>query len=331
MRERERERARARARVLTSRDGPVKAILREWDAERECLVVVEEEEKRASLEQRLRSDAGFVSGMLRYDPKWRETWGAISSHISRETISRIQPVSKRIGIGGEPDFIGSLGSAAERDLERQLASASGEPSPAPGRGYCREDSKCFYSDVPGRSAGGSSAWGRELTALHMDKTPMLEAMVAGGLGGRYPEVLGELEFAFVSFLMCQSLAGFVAWRNLVGLVLGCEEAHLSARTDFCVAFLGVLRGQLVLAARSEAGGAEGFFGDLVAEEGFLRRTFGNFFEMVGEADVVPLALEEEAARLKETVERTLGISVTRARTQRPDHEEDEYAPVVVDL
>ncbi|UPR01751.1 A1 cistron-splicing factor AAR2 [Chloropicon primus] len=308
-------------------------LCREWSEELECLVEVEDEGKRRVLEERSRSDAEFLMGMLRYDPQWEEPWRKVAGYVTPATIARVSPVSKCIGVGGEPDDLGD--SVHEARLQEQLGSASRE-----GGGGCRASSKCFYLDIPkgkaalarqGRARG--IVGGRDLTRLHLDKSPILEDLVGSKLGGDFDELLGELQFAFVCFLMCQSLAGFLHWRDILTLVFQSERAALETQVDFSLGVLRVLRSQLDLALRAQGGDASALVDDIFrGEDHFLKRSLKEFFLAVQEADAVPLALEEAAESLKGLLQRRLGLFLPAdGEGGGSDDDDDEYAPVVVQL
>ncbi|MCH97757.1 protein AAR2, partial [Trifolium medium] len=55
-------------------------------------------------------------------------------------------------------------------------------------------------------------------------TQLLETLLAKDYGGSEELLLGELQFAFIAFLMGQSLEAFLQWKSLVSLLFGCTEA-----------------------------------------------------------------------------------------------------------
>ena len=55
-----------------------------------------------------------------------------------------------------------------------------------------------------RGAGFSPA---QLTALNLDKSGMLERVIADSYGGREAGLLAEFQYAFITFLLGQSLEG----------------------------------------------------------------------------------------------------------------------------
>ena len=212
-------------------------------------------------------------------------------------------------------------------------------------------SKCFYLEIP-RKLRAQGLRGRDLTAIHMDKTALLEDLVERKLGGRYEELLGELQFSFVSFLMCQSMAGFMQWKQILALVFSCEEAPLVDRTDFYVELLRTLRSQLRVALGGEVMQDDGgILRDILQEENFLfsKCNLGTFLEITREADSIDVALAREVDALVGVVTRynlLLGGGVGRGGGgggggrqgesttfgwEEEGEEDDEYMPVVVDL
>ncbi|KAL4614012.1 hypothetical protein ACB092_07G024500 [Castanea dentata] len=78
---------------------------------------------------------------------------------------------------------------------------------------------CYYTSIP------------QLTSLNIDKTQLLQSLLIKDYGGSEDVLLGELQFAFIAFLMGQSLVGFLQWKALVNLLFGCIEAPFRTRTQ----------------------------------------------------------------------------------------------------
>lgn len=51
-------------------------------------------------------------------------------------------------------------------------------------------------------------------------------------------ILGEIQFAFVSFLVGESFEGFTQWKLLVLLICGCDQA-VESHADFYASFMGL--------------------------------------------------------------------------------------------
>jgi len=66
--------------------------------------------------------------------------------------------------------------------------------------------RCFYTRLP-RLVKAPGAQGAELTALNLDKTAALEQVAAAGGDSSGKRLLGELQFAYLAFLLGQSLEG----------------------------------------------------------------------------------------------------------------------------
>lgn len=304
----------------------------EWCAETESLVECVDDDRRRELEQRSRSDLDYLSRMLRYDPAWQDAWRGVSAHITAETIRRVSPVGSRIGVEGEPDDPSLASTPHERMLEEQLRRGGREEGAGATTSRSR-DARCFYLDLPQLGGRGSPSarkfleksglTGSALTALHLDKSPVLEDLLERELGGNHDELLGEMQFAFVCFLLCYSLTGFNQWKRLLVLALGSERSMLETRPEFAVELLRALRNQLELALR-EAEAAALVDEVLGEEKHFLASGIRGFLLSVAEAEVVPVAVEEEAARLAALVRSRLGVAGLEV-------EDDEDAPVVVQL
>jgi hypothetical protein len=90
--------------------------------------------------------------------------------------------------------------------------------------------RCFYTHLP-RLIKRAGLVGSELTALNLDKSQQLEFVLMNSYGGSEDLLLGELQFAFIAFLMGQSLEAFGQWKAIVSLFFSCEAAPLHSSTQ----------------------------------------------------------------------------------------------------
>merc|ERR1712050_106167 len=67
----------------------------------------------------------------------------------------------------------------------------------------------------------------ETTSLHMDRSAQLEEMIIRVYGGKEFDILGELQLAYIAFLLGQNCDGFDQWQNLLQLLCSCEAAVLT--------------------------------------------------------------------------------------------------------
>ena len=121
--------------------------------------------------------------------------------------------------------------------------------------------RCSYVTIP-RLVKERGADPKRLTAINMDRSGLLEGLVAGPLQGCGEELLGEMQHAFVALVMGQSLQGLRHWRAVVDLLLHADAAMLGPHSSLVAAGLRALAAQLAF-----MGGATG--ADALLGEGFL--------------------------------------------------------------
>lgn len=145
-------------------------------------------------------------------------------------------------------------------------------------------------------------------------------------------LLAELQFAFVAFLMGQSLEAFLQWKAFVNLLFGCIEAPLHTRSHLFTKFIKVLYYQLKYAFHKETkdtnNGPMTLLDDsFLSADSFLQHLCKEFFSLVLEAPFVDGDLLYWTRKLKELLEESLGWVFQQ---NMGDYEEDdEFAPVVV--
>lgn len=104
------------------------------------------------------------------------------------------------------------------------------------------------------------------------------------------DLLGELQFAFVCFLMGHVYEGFEHWKRLVHLLCSCQRALVDFE-DFYLKFLMTLHFQLKLTPRD-------FFVDIVTKNNFLTITLTNLFTNIETIADVGVTLKEKSLKFK---------------------------------
>lgn len=229
--------------------------------------------------------------------------------------------------GGQPlNVKGPSGEACGQNTEGASNGATG-----PEQDVMDVVGRCRYTEMPTviKRRGMSP---EQLTALNLDKSKALSDIIDKQMRGRESLLLGEFQFAFISFMMCQSLDGFYQWKRVFQLMMGCEEAPLRSRAALFSRFLSALRAQLQVALGG--GGPEtpdsvlgASLVEDITEHNFLRHGLLNFLEMVEDAQQeggVSVSVLRECKKLEELVGREMGWHLG-------GDEDDEYGPVVVDL
>ncbi|KAL4979870.1 A1 cistron-splicing factor [Aspergillus desertorum] len=165
------------------------------------------------------------------------------------------------------------------------------------------------------------------------------------------QILGELQFTFIMGLTLINYSCLQQWKRLLRLILTCRSAIID-RAPFMVEVLRLLLTQL-----KRADDVEGGFFDQLGNEGgaegadFLRTLLKGFrtamYEVFEDGEGEESPVKEEFGRLEEWVKRELDWELDRDAVLRKgmmqledgeevelemmDHEEEEYAPVVVEL
>lgn len=209
----------------------------------------------------------------------------------------------------------------------------------------------------------------EITKYSLDKSYLLRTLISREYGGRSDNLLGEMELAFLVFLLGQVYDGLEQWKVLVMILCSCEEEMMRGKgLTIFVEFAGEL--SLVEFVRSRilpiliiynisgiithqlAECPRDFFDSDLTAENFLRSCLGRFVRTVrdNQAETSPVlvdAVEGLVAFVRDTFKWDLGESgeeelgrgdrgeylpvVVGAGGVEEDDEDDEYAPVVVEL
>ncbi|KAL0395890.1 UNVERIFIED_CONTAM: protein AAR2 [Sesamum calycinum] len=306
-------------------------IVRKWDQKEERFVKLseEEEERYSDAVKRLEFDKQLGPYTLSQYGDWKR----LSNYITKVTVERIEPIGGEISIACESEMVGKFSkSAMEKSLAEQLKNSkfSGPEEKSQKRG-------CYYTAIP-RVVKHKGMCGKELTSLNIDKTQLLETILMKEYGGDEDALLAELQFAFIAFLMGQSLEGFLQWKLLVSLLFGCTEAPLNTRSRLFTKFIKVIYHQLKYGFSKDQKDIgtmpEGVSALLdeswLSSDSFLHHLCKDFFSLVLEAPVVDGDLLSWTRRLKELLEDSLGwhFQQNSAVDGIYFEEDDEYAPVV---
>lgn len=170
-----------------------------------------------------------------------------------------------------------------------------------------------FTEIPKRRYPDSSS-PAEITKCNMDSTYLLETLLTDHFASLEKDLLGEVQFSFICFLIGQVFDGFDQWKKLVHLICSCESA-LSNHTNFFMDFIGVLYFQVHEIP-------EDFFVDIVSQSNFLTTTLQEFFSNL-ESSLAEECLKKKGRKFKQ--------HLTNKFKWDFDSEPDEYAPVIVDV
>jgi len=126
----------------------------------------------------------------------------------------------------------------------------------------------------------------------MDKSYLLESLVLTEYNGDYYDYLGEMEYAFISFLLGQNYDSFEQWKNMLVLLCRCDKASRE-KIDFFTDFLKVIYYQIQEVPND-------FFEDIVTNDNFLILSIRELSEIVTED--YPEAIRTAIKKLQDLME-----------------------------
>ncbi len=272
-------------------------------------------------------------------------WRALSAHVDARVVKKFAPKECGISATVEEDhgvLLHGKRSQAELALDAQLArgrastgegeTVDGKPGAEaiPKRAYSHAG-RCRFTAVPNLLIKDSSLSAAERTAWNMDKSRALGDMMRAQYRRDSAMFLGELQFAFLAFLLGHSLEGFLQWKKLVALLLGCDEA-VRTQPDLFEAALEVVYRQIAFSFRKD-GGME-LSGEVVGEhlfdDHFLKTLASGFIKSHVHDDELDVRIREVIRRLGDLLSQELGWDGCSANGVE-DLEDLEDGPVVVDF
>jgi len=292
----------------------------------------------------------FDRGLGAYPVHLHQEWITLSSLITPRTIHRIQSSDERLVANSKPltrsertAFNKAMKDAAtvtepskeEPKEPKEESKAESKDKFAEGTPMDEEDELAEYraaskfkpsEDIPSThnyAKVSMSLWNpsmspQDITLLNFDKSTIIKNVIEQI--GSQDELLAELQFAFVSFLIAQSYEGFEHWKKLVELICRCQSLiEDTLWNPFYLKFVIVLKCQIELVP-------EDFFSDIIGGNNFLLQTLKEFFE------IQPAALSSQLAGLisefKQQIEKRFGTSFD---IEDYEQYENEDGPVLVEI
>ncbi|XP_069682395.1 protein AAR2 homolog [Periplaneta americana] len=290
-------------------------VAKKWDPETEDISTTEVSEEQIS---RIKADLLNLDKFLGPYPfdVWKR-WKNLTNKISNDLVSRLIPQSGQIRsalelVSSEFKSSSSGVSPPKRRRSRPVTVEEKEEDLLP-QLKAVPGTELRFTEFPERNypEGSTPA---EITHHSLDSSYVLETIIAN-----FPspvDIVGELQFAFVCFLVGQSLEAFEHWKRLVGLLCSCEDA-IPKRREVFDEFLTVLENQLVEIP-------EDFLVDIVASNNFVYHSLRSLFRTLQLSDVVDGRLKSKAKRFQERL--TIKFQWDFSHL---DQEDDDEAPVIV--
>jgi A1 cistron-splicing factor AAR2 len=225
-------------------------IVKKWNPKNEDL---EDETDKDQLEAYIQGVRRFefdqYLGAYPYDSL--EQWRGLTSHITEKVLNKFAPVGNSIDATTKP--------FEDDDNQTKVENATVNQ-----RGSTR---KPYYTEIPSRrlpkNADNSflKSHASEVTQFNLDKSAIFLELVQTEYENDMSLVLGELQFAFVAFLMGQSYESFEQWKNLITILCQCDSA-MQQYPQFFDEFITVFYHQLKEVP-------EDFFVDIIAGNNFI--------------------------------------------------------------
>ena len=132
------------------------------------------------------------------------------------------------------------------------------------------------------------------------------------------DLVGEMQFAFVCFLVGHSLEAFEHWKKLVSLLCSCDDA-VSKRREAYDEFLTAVEAQLIEIPQD-------FLVDIVASNNFVYHSLRVLFRNIQMNDLVDDRLKTKAKRFQDRLTDKFQWDFSDL-----DQEDEDDAPVVVQI
>lgn len=250
-------------------------------------------------------------------------WVSLTNHITPEIALLLQPECG--AICSVPQFVSEPSTSQSRKRDAEVEAMEAEASEQPKERTERsslddklpkmkavQGTKIRYTSIPKQKypPGASPA---EVTKFNIDSSFQLETILKDRYSDNPSGVLGEVQFAFICFLIGQNYDSFEHWKWLVHIICTSDEA-LHTHTKLFIDFIGVLHFQIREIP-------EDFFVDIVSQNNFLTATLQEFFSNL-EAQDVDATLRSRGLKFRQHLTEKFKWDFTS--------EPDDYAPVVVE-
>lgn len=203
-------------------------------------------------------------------------WVSLTDRLSPEVASALQPLSGRVCAFSDvvPELqLTHTKDRAEQNLlcnDRECQSMKEGLDRLP-RMKQREGTELRFSHIP-RQVYPHGATPAEITKYNMDLSYTLNCVLDSYYRDQPFNILGELQFSFVCFLIGNVYEAFEHWKRLLSLLCRAEEA-MKEKKDLYLGLISVLYHQLGEIPPD-------FFVDIVSQSNFLTSTLQDFFQFV---------------------------------------------------
>lgn len=250
-------------------------------------------------------------------------WVSLTKYITPDVMADLQPCCGSICSVAQFVSVASTSQSRKRDAELVVMEEEGSKRQLRGENTSSLDAKLpkmktvkgtkiRYSKIP-RQKYPDGASPAVISKFSMDSSYQLETVLEEKYKDSVSGILGEIQFAFICFLVCQNYDSFEHWKHLVHLLCSSDEA-LASRSQLFLNFISVLHFQIREIP-------EDFFVDIVSQNNFLTVTLQEFFSNL-ESQEVDAVLRSRGLKFRQHLTEKFSWDFTS--------EPDDYAPMVVE-
>lgn len=296
---------------------PREILLANWDPKEEDLdfSASRNEEEVDRVRAKLQELDPFLGP---YPYEVMRKWVSLTDRLTQEVADALQPLSGRVCAFCDvvPELqLKHTKDRAERNLPRNDTACQSmkEGLERLPRMKQREGTELRFSHIP-KQTYPEGATPAQITQCSMDTSYALETLLDKHYKTQPLNVLGELQFAFVCFLIGNVYEAFEHWKSLLALLCRSEEA-MRSRKDLYLGLISVLYHQLGEIPPD-------YFVDIVSQNNFLTSTLQDFFQFASGPGVDGM-LRKRAEKFK--------VHLTKKFRWDFEADLDDCAPVVVEL
>ncbi|KAI8789044.1 protein AAR2 [Biomphalaria glabrata] len=243
-------------------------------------------------------------------------WVSLSSHITKDLVDILKP---DVGIIYSLDQFESEASTTQSRQEEAIKNTEQSMEVDACKKHKLPKLKSLqgtnikYSTIPKKKYPDGATPGL-ISKYSMDSSYVLELVLTERFKGSIEHLLGEIQFAFVCFLIGQNYDSFEQWKKLVHLLCTSSDAILKYPKAY-MDFITILHFQIREIPSD-------FFVNIVTSRNFLTDTLHELFQNFLTDNVDP-ELKKKGLNFQKHLTKKFNWDFSI--------EPDEYAPVVVDL
>ncbi|KND04783.1 uncharacterized protein SPPG_00487 [Spizellomyces punctatus DAOM BR117] len=267
-----------------------------------------------------------------------QKWLRLTTHITPQLIDRILPPSRKISAMttvsrfSDVDDVRQCKPSGEVVMNEDQSEHDANTVAAQGgedviRGERVEVLRLNFTPIDLKRSFPSGASGGDVTKYSMDKSYLLRQLLQNQYKD-YKELLGELQLAFIIFLLGEVYDGYEQWKTFIHLLCQSDEAIDDNGSTLFYEFIGIFHAQL------ESHPTD-FFYDALSADNFIRSNILIFVRMLQDraGRGVPKTLQSAVDTLVDFVESRFKWDIRHdVRVLGEEEEEEgEFAPVVVEM